>query len=179
MDNLFQTPKEQSADISECGLYRYTLHRVFSEISVNVIAFVMLNPSTADDQNDDPTIRRCIDYAKRWDYDELLVLNIFAYRSTDPAKLKTVYDPVGRLNEKAFKHNLSFVSEVVCAWGNHGSLAVEGIPQSIRALHWIQSAGLTPMALRITKSGQPAHPLYLPKHLKPFKICITQTGNQI
>ena len=162
---------EHNAHISDCGLYRYTLRRKIRydtglflqaynfKMEKDLVAFVMLNPSTADAEKDDPTIRRCIDYAQQWGYNELLVLNIFAYRSTDPRKLKSVNDPVGPLNHETFKRKLLDVGEVICAWGNHGSIKVDGAPtQSDWALGWIEATGHDPMALRkMAKSGQPAH----------------------
>ena len=170
MTDLFPTMGRCDAHISNCGLYRYTLHRSINNNFYDAedsIAFVMLNPSTADAQNDDPTIRRCIDYAIQWGFHSLLVLNIFAYRSTDPRNLKLANDPVGPLNHDSFTNCLPDVSEVICAWGNHGNIKVDGAPQSEWALGWIEAAGRDPMALRVTKRGQPAHPLYLPKTLEP------------
>ena len=171
-------PNESNADISKCGLYRYSLHRVFNTFNNSRVCFIMLNPSTADDTQNDPTVRRCIDYAKRWNYGGLLVLNIFAYRSTDPANLLEVDDPVGPRNEEVFKTLIPKVDKVVCAWGNHGLITVkieapflaDEVPQGELAMRWIRNSGKDASALRITKAGQPAHPLYLPKHLTPFKL---------
>ena len=165
MNDLFDT--SDLAQISPNGLYRYSLIRNFNDACGKRVAFVMLNPSTADGRKNDPTVRRCIDFAKQWGYNSLLVLNIFAYRATDPAQLKLVSDPVGPDNEKTFKRLLPTVDQVICAWGRHGEIAIDGIPQGIRALHWIQSSGKTPMALKLTKNGHPSHPLYLNRGLKP------------
>ena len=166
MNDLFDT--SDLAQISPNGLYRYSLIRNFNDACGKRVAFVMLNPSTADGRKNDPTVRRCIDFAKLWGFNSLLVLNIFAYRTTDPTKLFIVDDPVGPHNEEIFKHYLQKVDKVICAWGNHGDFRIDGMAQSERAIKWIHSTRHTPTALRMTKSGQPAHPLYLPKYIKPM-----------
>lgn len=84
----------KSAIISECGKYRYSLSRIWDENKANVL-FIMLNPSTADGDVDDPTIRRCIGFAKSWGYGGIYVGNLFAYRATDPKELLKVENPIG------------------------------------------------------------------------------------
>lgn len=94
MSDLFMAAQRSSAVISECGSYRYRLERVW-EAEKDRVAFIMLNPSTADASKDDPTIRRCIGFAKAWGFGGLIVGNLFALRSTDPKALYGHKDPVG------------------------------------------------------------------------------------
>ena len=151
------------AVFSPCREYRYVLSRTW--LGFGRCVFVMLNPSTATEAQDDPTIRRCIDYAKRWGYGSLYVLNIFALRSTDPRNLYNHPDPVGPDNERHFRAVLEKAALAVCAWGNNGAY----MDMDRRAMAWIRRAGLTPRYLKLTKAGQPAHPLYLSRKLDPIR----------
>lgn len=151
------------ARFSKCGLYRYVLVRCWL-VGNGMCCFVMLNPSTATATELDPTVRRCLDYAFNWGYQGLHVLNLFAYRSTDPRVLRTVADPVGPENQHAFSTIIPKSNLVICAWGNGGMQDA----QWRRGLNWIYEAGGKPMALRLTKQGQPQHPLYLPGSLEPI-----------
>ncbi len=149
---------ERSAEFSPCGYYRYWLARMWSPERPCVM-FVGLNPSTADDKRDDPTVRRFIHYARDWGYGGVLVLNLFAFRATDPSDLFRAADPIGPENDAALARGQSIAALVVAAWGNHGThlaRAAEVLP-ALRNPHY----------LRINRTGQPAHPLYLPKCLKP------------
>jgi hypothetical protein len=128
---------------------------------------VMLNPSTADAMLDDPTIRRCIDYAKRLDCDSLEVVNLFAYRSTDPNMLAAMSKDaaIGPENDQHIVKATALATVVLCAWGNHGAL----FGRDTEVLRLIRGKGAKPMALKInTKSGQPAHPLYLKADAQPL-----------
>jgi len=151
-----------SARISPCGRYRYELRREWSmSVEKRFCMFVMLNPSTADAMQDDPTIRRCIAFAKAWGYDALTVGNLYAYRATDPSELWTVDDPVGPENDERLAIMASYASRIVAAWGanarperaNQASLVLERYGR----IH----------GLKMTKSGNPSHPLYLPGDLTP------------
>lgn len=153
-----------SAWFSDCGRYRYTLHRRFL-VGDGTVAFVMLNPSTADATEDDPTVRRCTGYAMAWGFDHLVVLNLFALRSTDPSILHDADDPIGPENDRAFRDTLPGCRSVVCAWGNHGTLH----GRNRAAVEMIIEAGHAPTALTVTRSGQPQHPLYLAKTLRPVE----------
>src|SRR5581483_9586135 len=97
--------------------YRYSLARFFGD--GGVVNFIMLNPSTADAETDDPTIRRCLGFAKAWGYGTLVVTNLFAYRATDPAELAKAGDPVGPDNDTRLWSEAQLSDLVVCAWGNH------------------------------------------------------------
>ncbi len=123
----------------------------------------MLNPSTADAEKNDPTIRRCIGYATEWGYKTLYVGNIFAYRSTDPKKLKQVKDPIGIENDFQLLEVAQMSAMVVVAWGNHGGFMNRGK----EVYKYMERANIKLYALRTLKTGQPSHPLYLPKKLKP------------
>ena len=123
----------------------------------------MLNPSTADETRLDPTVRRCVGYAMRWGYGGLVVGNIFAFRSTDPAGLRAAEDPVGPGNDAALVEMASRWGMVVCAWGGHGKFMGRGreVAKSVA------SEARELCALRLTASGDPGHPLYLPGNLLP------------
>ena len=167
-------PFEQNAVISACGRYRYLLTRQVGPGS-RTATFIMLNPSTADASINDATIRRCIGFARRWGCGRLAVLNLFAFRATDPADMKRAEDPVGPENRAWFDRTLSDAGEgpVVCGWGVHGEHA--GQDQTV--LGWLAEIGVRSLALGLTKEGHPKHPLYLPKaaELAPFKGRLTQT----
>lgn len=120
---------------------------------------VGLNPSTADAVSNDPTIRRAMDFARRWGRGGLIMVNLFAYRSTDPKALRQVEDPVGPDNDHWIKYWCEQVDLVVAVWGNEGRFL--GRDVAVRAL-----CGQL-HALKINASGQPAHPLYLPSGLTP------------
>lgn len=130
--------------------------------------FVMLNPSTADGDRDDPTIRRCVAYAKAWGYDRLEVVNMFAWRATDPRDMLALTgkgDPIGRDNRQHVMDACYDAGIVICAWGAHGG----HIDHDETVLGWIEDSGATPHALQLTKAGFPSHPLYLKGDLKPFR----------
>src|SRR3954453_788312 len=111
-------PLEQNAVISACGRYRYLLTRQVGP-GTRTAVFIMLNPSTADATDDDPTIRRCIGFARQWGCGRLAVLNLFALRATDPAWMKQADNPVGPENRDWFDRTFpaSHDGPVVCAWG--------------------------------------------------------------
>lgn len=152
-----------SATLSLCGRYRYTLTRRWDERFI--LNIVMLNPSTADAHADDPTIRRCIAFAKEWGYGSVVVTNLFAYRATDPRELLNVADPVGTENRAHLVAIARGAAKVVCAWGvpparlSHQEMFVKAILREHATLH----------ALGFTKAGHPKHPLYLPKTTEPVE----------
>ena len=165
-----------SAIFSDCGKYRYLLRRGDRHAEKKCL-FIMLNPSTADAERDDPTIRRCRSFAERWGYGELLVVNLFAYRATSPKELRSADDPVGPDNRhwveravRAASCEYDYDREedvppfVVCAWGNHGSY----MGQDQTMLGWLEAFGVEPSCLSTTKARQPGHPLYLPQRTLPM-----------
>jgi len=159
------------ATLSDCGRYRYTLSRDW-EPRLPQAVFVMLNPSTADAEDDDPTIRRCIAFAKAWGCGAIKVLNLFALRATKPKELYSSDDPIGPLNdwwlEKANECERNHIEpkHFVCAWGNHGGY----LNRAERVCrNWAnRNAPVNTSALKINKSGQPGHPLFLKGTLYPF-----------
>ncbi len=149
------------AVFSPCRQYRYVLRRFFSS-GHGVCNFLMLNPSTADEVQDDPTIRRCIGFARAWGYRELVITNLFAYRATDPQEMKRHPTPVGADNDSHLLHESGRADVVIAAWGTHGTfLARDGdVLKFLRVpLHH----------LGLTKDGHPKHPLYLRSDLQPVR----------
>jgi len=126
----------------------------------------MCNPSTADADLDDPTIRRCIGYAKAWGYDALLVTNLMAWRATDPGDLPGGAEAVGPGNMDALLTGVQSAGLVVCAWGAHPKAVARGVPFA----DLMRGRGYKLHALKLTKEGHPAHPLYLRSDLKPVTM---------
>ncbi len=145
------------AVFSPCRRYRYRLWRVWGQRRrQRTLCMVMLNPSTADEHRNDPTVERCCRRARMWGYDRIEVVNIFALRSTDPKGLYGVEDPVGRDNDQAILEAARHADLTVAAWGNHGRLGGRG--DEVLAL--LREAGVAPHALDVSKAGEPVHPLY-------------------
>lgn len=156
METYLSAIGEQSgAKFSECRRYRYTLWRCWN-VDLPKIAFAGLNPSTADASKLDPTCTRCIDFASRWGFGTYIMLNLFAYRSTDPAGLRLVEDPVGACNDECIELVTQDVDCVVAAWGAHSHPLLKA-----RAEH-VLSLVPNPKCLGTTKGGSPRHPLYVP-----------------
>lgn len=150
----------QTAVISDCGNYRYVLTRP-SEVARpdrGTALFLMLNPSTADAEVDDPTIRRCRGFAKAWGCNGLTVANLFALRSTDPEALLSNPDPIGPANDGWLRQLASEYGDVVCAWGAHQM----AVGRSIVVAQLLRQAGARLWCLGTTKQGFPRHPLYVP-----------------
>lgn len=166
MDTLF--PLEEvadahltGADISADGVYRYTLTRVWN-VSQPLAMFVMLNPSTADAELDDPTIRRCKSFAAREGCGGLVVVNLFALRATDPAELKRHPDPVGPDNVAYLTQALSRnPAVVIAAWGAHRFAAAQARAVSTSLARQLANRRMQLKCLGTTKSGHPRHPLYV------------------
>jgi hypothetical protein len=154
---------EAGATFSPCRRWRYLLWRRW-DAAKPVANFLMLNPSTADEVKLDPTCARARDYAERWGYGALIVTNIFAFRNTDPNRMKAAQDPVGPGNDAAIVKAAKESGIVVCAWGNHGSFLERSC--EVRAL--LSKSKIKPHALRLNANGEPAHPLYLPGRLQPI-----------
>lgn len=167
--DLFDPNPESGAIFSECGWYRYQLWRMW-DASRRKVLFVMLNPSTADERKDDPTVRRCIGFARRWGYGGLFVGNLFAWRATDPLDLIAAsadHDIVGPVNDNHLKRMAIQSERIVLAWGNHGRMNDRGK----------QVSAMFPEAecLDVTAYMQPKHPLYLRKELMPRKFKMNQS----
>lgn len=148
---------------SPCLRWRYALTRVWDE-SLPHINFLLLNPSTATAQVNDPTVERCQRRAYQQGYGGLCVTNLFAWRSTDPGALRHVSDPVGSDNDRVIIECALAAQQVVCGWGNHGAIA----GRSEIVLGLLARAGVRPYCLAITRAGQPRHPLYVSYDRQPF-----------
>lgn len=157
----------KTAIISPCGRYRYNLTRQW-QASCFSLPFVMLNPSTADADLDDPTIRRCMAFARRDGYGGISVFNLFALRATDPAELRKTSDPFGPENRKHLAElairAADFRVPIVCAWGTGGWLADTAL------IHLLANSGAELLCLGTTQAGHPKHPLYIKgsQPLEPF-----------
>jgi len=156
-----KTYMKSDAVLSDCRTYRYALWRTWDENKPYAM-FVGLNPSTADETEDDPTIRRCIEFARSWGYGGLCMTNLFAFRATAPDDMKKADDPVGYDNDRWLIELASDAGVVVGAWGNDGGF--KGRAEHVIAL----IPDMSYLKLNIT--GHPAHPLYLKGNLKPRKF---------
>lgn len=149
---------------SACRTYRYTLWRswesqLFPAEKPGFVQIIGLNPSTADETNDDNTIRRCIDYVRRWGYGSLCMTNLFAFRATDPKVMIEAADPIGPENDRWLTEIFENAALTVAAWGCYGKHLGRGhdVRRMLGDLH----------AIKFTVNGHPQHPLYLKKILKP------------
>jgi hypothetical protein len=142
---------EACAEFSPDRTYRYQLRRRWDDGPL--VAFIGLNPSTADETHDDPTIRRCVGFAKRWGYSGLVMVNLFAFRATDPNDMRAAMDPIGPLNDRHLETVYWEAAMVVAAWGVNG--AYRGRDREVSRLMG------TMLALGLTRNGQPRHPLYV------------------
>lgn len=145
------------AEFSETGTFRYRLWRVWGKDEGNCVLWIMLNPSTADAQKNDPTVARCFKRSVDMGYDAMQVCNLFAFRSTDPKELYAMGDPIGPRNDEAIVRAMSGSAMIICGWGVHGDHMERGA--YVRRL--IRSHDRVAYCLGLTKEGQPRHPLYL------------------
>ena len=143
---------DKSAEFSPCRDYRYSLWRWWDK-SKGYALFIGLNPSTADETNDDPTVRRCINFAKKWGYGGLCMANLFAVRSPYPWFIKCAHNPVGPENNKHLEKVAKDADVVIAAWGNDGSYMDRD--DEVKKLF------PNMMCLKKNKNGSPGHPLYL------------------
>lgn len=153
---------EFNAIISADGRYRYQLTRLWDRDSP-MLPWVMLNPSTADATNDDPTVRRCVNFAKREGYGGIIVVNLYALRSDNPAVLTIAPDPVGPethlwLEDAAF-YSLKRNIPIVAAWGAHATTR-----RTADVVRVLSNCNCNIVCLGLTQHGQPRHPLYLPNN---------------
>jgi len=157
----------RTADFSACRKYRYTLWRNWSD-GGRYVNFICLNPSTADETNDDPTMRKCIKFAKAWGYDAMCATNIFAYRATDPKEMKRQAEPIGESNDY-YIHNIAHnAALVVAAWSQHGTHLERS--KQVREI-------LTGLDVHMLKMGskEPWHPLYLKDSTVPVPFSTPET----
>lgn len=154
---------ERSAIIDASGTYRYVLRRQWGEwrrepgAALRSVLWIMLNPSTADGREDDPTVRRCRVFSRRWGYAGLTVVNLFALRSTAPGYLRDHPEPVGPDNDHTVVAELCYHKLIIAAWGANGSLRDRD--RAMRAI--LRGVGAVVHHLGLTSRGHPKHPLYL------------------
>lgn len=141
---------------SDCERYRYSLTRCW-DADAGRLLFVMLNPSQADEHRNDPTVARCEARARAMGFGAYRVVNIFAWRATDPRDLRVADQPVGPANDAALREGAAWSSHILAAWGAHG--AHRGRGAEVRALLAACSRPL--LHLGLTKGGEPRHPLYI------------------
>jgi len=154
----------RNAIISPCKRYRYQLERSWSaQTSRNsTVTFIGLNPSTADITKDDPTIRKCMAFAKAWQFKKLFMVNLFSWRATNPNELMEAKNPIGSLNDKYLDEAVSRSTLVVACWGEYGTFM--GRSDDVRGRYPRRLS-----CLSTNQSGEPTHPLYLPATLEPVK----------
>lgn len=156
----------RGAVLSPDGVYRYRLWRRFNAGGIRTVNFIMLNPSTADAEKDDPTLHISQLLAVAWKFDRLIVTNLFAFRSTDPEGLVAAENAFGPDNAEALETAAAESEIIICGWG--AFVAKMYIPEKARAVLAVQKDKLN--AIAVTKSGHPKHPLYSSKSAtyKPF-----------
>ncbi|WP_368186030.1 DUF1643 domain-containing protein [Aestuariibius sp. HNIBRBA575] len=157
--------KDDAASIaiySDCERYRYSLTRVW-DANGGKVHFVMLNPSTATEVQNDPTVERCERRARALGFGGFRVTNIFAWRDTDPRKMRAAADPVGPANDAAILDGQAWADRTICAWGAHGDHLNRGV-----AVHRLLRQSQNPLySLGLTKQGHPKHPLYISYQTQP------------
>ena len=147
---------------SDCERYRYALTRVW-KFEASRLVFVMLNPSTATEVQNDPTVERCERRARTLGFGSLQVTNIFAWRDTDPKKMRTTKDPIGPDNDKTIMEACSWGDQIIAAWGTHGAHLGRGV----QVKQILRSSDKPVFHLGISKGGHPKHPLYIAYSQKP------------
>lgn len=150
------TYKESTAVISACGKYRYLLRRVWDDYRIRAL-FVMLNPSTADGESDDPTIRSCVRLSKELSFGSIEVVNLFSYRSSSPKSLLEVDDPIGSNNDNCIRAAVKRCDLIICAWGAH-QMAIDRGNTVMSEIRFERPAVF---CFGVTKEKQPKHPLYV------------------
>ncbi len=151
-----------TAVYSDCESYRYSLTRVWDAAGPRAL-FIMLNPSTATEIQNDPTIERCERRARVLGFGGFEVANIFAFRATDPRVMRAATDPVGPDNDRLLLAGAARADTVIAAWGVHGAHLGRGVMVAQR----LRDAGVVLHQLGLTKDGHPRHPLYLPYAAQP------------
>jgi hypothetical protein len=162
IDKKYNYEKKElgTAIFSEDYKYRYLLERDWSKGSS--ILFILLNPSTADADKLDPTLKRAYNIAKKYGYGKLVVVNIFAVRGSDPSVIKDIVDPIGELNNYYIKKYSKKADRIIIGWGNHGIYK----NRSLEILKILKIYYDKIYVLGINKSGEPKHPLYTKKNIK-------------
>ncbi|MEM9437704.1 MAG: DUF1643 domain-containing protein [Pseudomonadota bacterium] len=152
-----------TAVYSDCERYRYMLTRVWEPDGRKAL-FIMLNPSTATEVQNDPTVERCERRARALGFGAFRVLNIFAWRDTDPKKMRAATDPVGPGNDAAILESLAWADQIIAAWGTHGAHLERG--SAVAGM--LRASGRPIYHLGLSKAGHPKHPLYIPYDQQPI-----------
>ncbi|NCO86970.1 MAG: DUF1643 domain-containing protein [Rhodobacterales bacterium] len=155
---------------SDCDRYRYLLTRVWDAGGRRAL-FVMLNPSTATETQNDPTVERCERRARALGFGAFRVTNIFAWRDTDPRAMRAAADPVGPLNDTAIRESVGWADMIVAAWGTHGAHLGRGA----QVERLLRATGRPLHVLGLTQAGHPQHPLYIGYDRQPVPWA-PQTG---
>jgi hypothetical protein len=161
------TRQHQKGDAASTALYsadsqfRYALTRIWSPGPR--VLFVLLNPSTATEVQNDPTVERCERRARALGFGSFAVANIFAYRATDPKVMRAAADPVGPWNDATILDLVAKSDQIICAWGSHGAHLSRG--PAVEAL--LRPTGRPLLHLGLTQSGHPKHPLYIGYRQQP------------
>ena len=149
---------------SGCERYRYLLTREWAPAQGRAL-FIMLNPSTATEVQNDPTVERCERRARTLGFGAFGVCNIFAFRATDPRVMRAAPDPVGPDNDAAILESLPWADRVICAWGTHGAYLKRGA--QVEAM--LRASGHELFHLGLSKAGHPKHPLYIGYAVQPVR----------
>jgi hypothetical protein len=147
---------------SDCENYRYQLTRIW-DIAGHKALFVMLNPSTATEVQNDPTVERCERRARALGFGAFRVTNIFAFRATDPRVMRAQADPVGAGNDAVITESALWADRIICAWGGHGA----HLARAAAVTHLLCGLGKPLFHLGLTKAGEPKHPLYIGYAVQP------------
>ncbi len=157
-----------TAIYSDCESYRYSLSRVWKP-SDKMVMFVMLNPSTASEVHNDPTVERCERRARTLGFGGFRVTNIFAWRATDPRDMRAADDPIGPQNDAMLLEGANWADKIIAAWGVHGAHMDRGKAVSIM----LSQTSKPLFHLSLSKAGHPKHPLYLPYVQQPIPWDLT------
>ena len=147
---------QSEAEYSDCDRYRYSLTRKWNKNGRRVM-FLMLNPSTATELKNDPTVARCERRAYALGFGTFRVTNIFAWRETDPKEMRAVADPIGHQNDRAILNGARWADQIITAWGAHGAHLERG--RAVENL--LRANGHSLYHFGLTQTGHPRHPLYL------------------
>lgn len=145
-----------TAVYSDCQRYRYTLTRIWQPKGRKAL-FIMLNPSTATEVQNDPTVERCERRARALGFGAFRVTNIFAWRDTDPRAMRAATDPVGPENDAAILQSCPWADQIICAWGTHGA----HLDRGPKITELLRATGRPLYHLGLSKAGHPKHPLYI------------------
>jgi hypothetical protein len=146
------------ASFSECRKYRYSLWRIW-DVEKPMVMFIGLNPSTANENGDDPTIRRVKKFAFDWGFGGVYMMNLFAWVTAYPEELKQAEDPIGGANDFQLRQIGKICNEIIFAWGS--------FPEAIERAEEVKAMFPGAKALLVNSNGSPRHPLYVPQNTKP------------